>query len=170
MDRFRIGGGTLEWIFTGERAFRQSPEAWAAIDCAATHMYDYQNHFSDPDSFDRFLAEWRQVTGDKEFLSAELCVDNSRHQVSSYRLALVMGELYHTNLTVAGASAILYCWLLCNVERPSYGWTRTLFVADPVRGFVPVPSGCQLRGLGAFSRLVREVTAPPRFRSNRVLL
>jgi hypothetical protein len=103
-------------------------------------MYDYQNHFSDPDSFDRFLAEWRQVTGDKEFLSTKPCVDNSRYQVSSYRLALVMGELYHTNLTVADASAILYCWLLCNVERPSYGWTRTLFVADPVRGFVPFPS------------------------------
>ncbi len=138
------------------RAFRRSPEAWAALDFTATNMYDYQRHFYNPDGYDALLSEWREAAGGKPFLSTELSVNNDSFQTNSYRLAFQMGQLYHKNLTIADASAILYCWILLNVEQPSYGWTRTLFVPDPAHGFLPKPSSHQLRVFGAYSRRVRE--------------
>jgi O-glycosyl hydrolase len=148
-DDGRLAGG-IECA----RAFRQSETVWKAIDYAATHLYDYQKFFYDPDGFDPLLAKWREAVGDKPFLSTELSVNSSEFQAHSYRLALGMGQLYHKNLTLANASAILYCWLLLNVEQPSYGWTRTLFVPDAARGFVPAPSSYQARVFGAFSRRI----------------
>jgi O-glycosyl hydrolase len=146
------------WIADGiecTRAFRQSEPVWKAIDYAATHMYDYQKFLYDPDGFDPLLARWRDAVGDKPFLSTELSVNFNEFQTRSYRLALGMGQLYHKNLTLANASAILYCWLLLNVEQPSYGWTRTLFVPDPAHGFMPAASSYQARVFGAYSRRIR---------------
>ena len=45
--------------------FRSSDRAWASINYAATHMYDYQGFFTDPDGFDARLAQWKKLTGDK---------------------------------------------------------------------------------------------------------
>ena len=136
--------------------FRSSDVVWVAIDYSATHMYDYQGFFTDPDGFDRRLGQWKEVTGDKPFLSTELCINNDRFQLDSYRIALAMGQLYHKNLVLTDAVAICYCWTLLNVVQPSYGWTRALFVPDRAHGFVPVPSSHQLRVFGAYSRRIRE--------------
>jgi O-glycosyl hydrolase len=150
-DSGRLAGGIER-----AKAFRQSPRAWAAIDYAATHMYDYQNRFIDPDAYDALLRQWAQLTGDKPFLSTELCVNSSRYQWPSYRLAFQMGQLYHKNFVISNASAVLYCWTLLNVVQPSYGWTRTLLVPDRAHGFMPSASSHQLRVYGAYSRRVRE--------------
>jgi O-glycosyl hydrolase len=137
------------------RAFRQSDAVWKAIDYAATHMYDYQKCLYDPDAYDAALNRWHDVVGDKPFLSTELSINSSEFQARSYRLALGMAQLFHKNLTLANASALCYCWLLLNVEQPSYGWTRSLFVPDASKGFVPVSSSYLARVLGAYSRRVR---------------
>ncbi len=137
-------------------AFRSSEPVWKAIDYAASHMYDYQKFFSNPDGYDALLAEWGRAIAGKPFLSTEISVNQAPYQVASYRLALGMGQLYHKNLTLVDASALLYCWLLLNVEQPSYGWTRSLFVPDPAHGFMPAPSSFQLRVFGAYSRRIRE--------------
>jgi O-glycosyl hydrolase len=149
-DDGRLAGG-IECA----RVFRQSEAVWKAIDYAATHLYDYQKFFYDPDGYDGMLAQWHQLTGSKPFLSTELSVNDINFQTRGYRLALAMGQLYYKNLTLADASAIFYCWLLLNVEQPSYGWTRTLFVPDPAQGFVPKASSYQARVFGAFSRRIR---------------
>jgi len=150
-DHGRLKGGL-------ERAeqFRSSPRVWKAIDYSAVHMYDYQDFFTKPDDFDQRLLKWKAITGEKPFLSTELCINDKRYQTDSYRAALSMGQLYHKNLVLADAAAICYCWLILNVEQPSYGWTRSLFVPDRQRGFVPAASSNQLRVFGAFSRRVRE--------------
>ncbi|MCX5684469.1 MAG: hypothetical protein NT049_12390 [Planctomycetota bacterium] len=148
--------GSLAGGIGRAKAFRASAEAWAAIDYAASHMYDYQGHFTNPDAFDATLLGWKAAAGEKPFLSTELCINNSAYQWPTYRLALAMGQLYHKNLTVIDAAAICYCWTLINVEQPSYGWTRTLCVTDAARGFVPAATSHQLRVFGAFSRRIRE--------------
>jgi hypothetical protein len=139
-----------------ERAmqFRSSPQVWRTIDYSAVHMYDYQDFFTDPDGFDERLIKWKATTGDKPFLSTELCINDKRYQIDSYRAALAMGQLYHKNLVLADAAAICYCWLILNVEQPSYGWTRSLFVPDRRNGFVPAASSHQLRVFGAYSRRI----------------
>jgi len=138
------------------KVFQHLPRAWATIDFSAVHMYDYQKYFTDPDGYDAALVEWHRSTEGKPFLSTELCVNDTKYQEQSYRVALAMGQLYHKNLTLAAASAICYCWLLLNVEQPSFGWTRSLFVPDPSAGFIPKASSFQLRVFGSFSRRVRE--------------
>jgi len=150
-DSGRLSGGI-------ERAgkFRTSEDVWAAIDYSATHMYDYQDFFTDPDGFDARLAQWKELTGDKPFLSTELCINNDKYQCPTYRVALTMGQLYHKNLVLTDAVAICYCWTLLNVVQPSYGWTRSLCVPDRENGFVPVASSHQLRVFGAYSRRIRE--------------
>ncbi|MEK7404435.1 MAG: hypothetical protein AAB225_04955 [Acidobacteriota bacterium] len=138
------------------RAFRASDAVWSAIDYSASHMYDYQKFLTDPDGFDALLTEWSQAAAGKPFLSTEISINQAPYQILSYRLAFGVGQLYHKNLTIANASALLYCWLLLNVEQPTYGATRSLFVPDPARGFVPAPSSYQLRVFGAYSRRIRE--------------
>ncbi|MHC4658622.1 MAG: glycoside hydrolase [Planctomycetota bacterium] len=150
-DSGRLTGGIER-----AKAFRNSKEAWAAIDYSATHMYDYQQFFTNPDAFDVRLTEWKQAAGDKPFLSTELCINNDKYQWPSYRIALTMGQLYHKNLVLADAAAICYCWTLLNVVQPSFGWTRTLMVPDRSHGFMPKSSSCQLRVFGAYSRRIRE--------------
>jgi len=148
--------GTLSGGIERAKAFRASKEAWAEIDYAATHMYDYQNFFTDPDGFDGLLRQWKELAGDKPFLSTELCINNDKYQWPTYRVALAMGQLYHKNLVLADASAVCYCWTLLNVVQPSFGWTRTLTVPDRSHGFVPVAPSHQLRVFGAFSRRIHE--------------
>jgi hypothetical protein len=99
---------------------------------------DYQNFFTNPDGFDSLLTQWKELAGDKPFLSTELCINNDKYQWPAYRVALTMGQLYHKNLVLADASAVCYCWTLLNVVQPSFGWTRTLTVPDRGHGFVPV--------------------------------
>jgi len=137
------------------RAFRQSSAAWNDIDYVATHLYDYQKCLHDPDHYDPLLAQWREAVGTKPFLSTEMCLNRPEFQDRSYRLALGMGQLYHKNLALANASALIYCWLLLNVEQPSFGWTRSLFVPDPARGFLPATPSYQARVFGAYSRRIR---------------
>ena len=134
------------------RTLRPDPATWKAIDYTATHFYDYQDFFQSPDEFDARLSEWKQAAGGKPFLSTELCINDKRYQSGSYRLALAMGELYHKNLTALDAVALMYCWLLLDVEQPTYGATRSLFVPDRAHGFQPRASSFQLRVFGAFSR------------------
>jgi hypothetical protein len=148
--------GRLKGGIGRARAFRQSKEAWDAIDYSATHMYDYQGCFDDPDRFDATLRQWKEAAAGKPFLSTELCINSGKYQMDSYRAALTMGQLYHKNLVITDASAICYCWTLLNVAQPSYGATRSLCVPDPGRGFVPVASSRQLRVFGAFSRRIRK--------------
>jgi len=62
--------------------------------------------------------------------------------------------LYQKELTEADAEMLLYCWLLLDVQQPSFGGSRSLMVPDRAKGWVPVASSFQLRVLGAFSRHV----------------
>jgi len=130
-------------------------DAWRTIDFSASHIYDYQDAFSNPDSFDAEMQEWKTTVAGKPFLSTELCINNDAYQSPSYRVAFAMGQLYHKNLVILDAAAICYCWLLIDVEQPSYGWTRSLFVPDRTHGFAPVPSSNQLRVFGSYSRHIR---------------
>ncbi len=148
--------GALRGGIKRAEVFRNSVPVWAAIDYAAAHMYDYQRSFTEPDNYDATLRQWKETIGDKPFLSTELCVNDGRYQVPSYRLALLMGQLYHKNLVLTDAAAICYCWTLLNVEQPSFGWTRTLFAPDPTNGFMPKATSHQLRVFGAYSRRISQ--------------
>jgi O-glycosyl hydrolase len=148
--------GSLSGGIKRAQKFRASEQAWAAIDYSASHMYDYQGFFTNPDGFDTRLAQWKNLTGEKPFLSTELCINNNKYQWPTYRVALTMGQLYHKNLVLTDAVAICYCWTLLNVVQPSYGWTRSLCVPDRSHGFVPVASSRQLRVFGAYSRRITE--------------
>src|SRR5574340_77037 len=148
--------GALVGGIASARAFTEKPEVWKAIDYAASNMYDYQKFFFDPDGFNATIRKFKDITGDIPFLSTELSVNSDQFQARSYRVALAMAQLYHKNLTLLDASAIMYCWTLLNVEQPSYGWTRTLMVPDAENGFMPTATSHQLRVFGAFSRRVRE--------------
>lgn len=136
--------------------FQKTPAVWDKIDYTACHFYDYQSYFQDPDAFDAMLAQWRQLRGEKPFLSTEICVNEGDYQVASYRLAMALGSLYYKNLLQLDASALCYCWMILNVTQPSFGWTRTLFIIDRANGFMPVPSSHSLRVFGAFSRRIKR--------------
>lgn len=136
--------------------FTENPNVWSAIDYGAVNMYDYQNHFRDPDRFDAIMKQWHLKVKDRPFISPELSINDNRYQVDSYRVALTMGQLYHKNLTITDAIMIGYCWTLLNVEQNSYGATRSLFVSTPEAGFMPTPSSNQLRIFGAYSRRIKE--------------
>lgn len=129
---------------------------WDVIDYAAINMYDYQDHFQNPDEFDTQMQSWRNKVKDKPFISTELCINQDLYQVDSYRVALTMGQLYHKNLTIMDAIMICYCWTILNIEQPSFGYTRSLFVTDPENGRIPRPSSNQLRVFGSYSRRVKR--------------
>jgi O-glycosyl hydrolase len=137
-------------------AIQKSAEAWKAIDWAATHVYDFQNFFEAPDGYDSRIAEWRALTAGKPFLSTELTVNSSAYQSDSYRVAFAHAQLYHKNMALMDASALIYCWTLLDVEQPSFAATRSLFAVDRANGFVPAASSYQARVFGAFSRHLRE--------------
>ncbi len=137
-------------------AYRDNPRVWDLLDYSAVNQYDFQDHFRDPDKFDPTLLKWRERTGDRPFLAIEICDNRETYQSDGYGVALMMGELYQKDLTLADAALLGYCWTLLNIEQPTFGMTRSLFVSDPQSGFLPKPSSNQLRIFGAFSRRVSE--------------
>jgi O-glycosyl hydrolase len=137
-------------------AIRKSPPAWNRVDWAATHVYDFQDYFENPDGYDARIREWMEATSGKPFLSTEFTVNRSAYQSESYRVAFAQAQLYHKNMAMMNASALIYCWTLLEIEQHSFGATRSLFLPDRTRGYIPVPSGYQLRTFGAFSRRLRE--------------
>jgi hypothetical protein len=138
------------------KAFTSSKEVWGKVDFSATNMYDYQGYFANPDGYDEMLQEFKSIIGDKPFLSTELSVNSPFYQISSYRLAFAMAQLYHKNLVIANASSIMYCWILLNNVQATYDATRSLFGIDEIHGNVPKPSGFQTRAFGAFSRRIKK--------------
>ncbi len=150
-DNGRLRGG-IETI----KAIQLAPDAWRAIDYAATHVYDFQDFFEDPDGYDSRIAEWQRLVGDKPFLSTELTVNSSAYQSRSYRVAFAQAQLYHKNMALMNAAALIYCWTLLDAEQPSFTATRSLFAVDRSAGFIPVASSYQLRTFGAYSRRLRE--------------
>jgi hypothetical protein len=150
-DNGRLQGG-IETL----KAIQLAPEAWRAIDYAATHVYDFQDFFEDPDGYDSRISEWRRLASDKPFLSTELTVNSSAYQSRSYRVAFAQAQLYHKNMALMNAAALIYCWTLLDAEQPSFTATRSLFAVDRSAGFVPVASSYQLRTFGAYSRRLRE--------------
>ncbi|MGV8096852.1 MAG: glycoside hydrolase family 30 beta sandwich domain-containing protein [Mangrovibacterium sp.] len=136
--------------------YTNNPDVWASIDYGATNMYDYQLNLENPDKFDSTLFVWNNKVNTRPFISPELCVNFSGYQTDSYRVALTMGQLYHKNLTLVNAVLIAYCWTIQNVEQPSFGASRSLFVVSPEQGFIPVASSNQLRVFGAYSRRIKE--------------
>ena len=137
-------------------ALRSDPEVWSKIDIAASHQYDYQEHFADPDSFDDQFKALRQANGDKPFLATEIALNNVRLQSASYRVAFNVGQLYHKNMTLLDSIGLAYCWLILDVEQPNFGATRSLLVPDRYHDDIPVASSYQLRVLGAYSRHLPE--------------
>ena len=150
-DNSNLRGGTEAAL-----AIRKSPEAWKLIDWAATHVYDYQRFFENPDGYDATIRDWRAASAGKPFLSTEFTVNNNIYQANSYRIALAQAQLYHKNMAMMDASALIYCWSLLEIEQDSFGGTRSLFVPDRSHGYIPVASSYQLRTFGAFSRRLRE--------------
>jgi O-glycosyl hydrolase len=133
---------------------RRFPEEWSAIDYTAAHQYDYQEFLTNPDFYDARLRAMHEASDGKPFLATEICLNDPAYQEASYRLALQVGQLYQKDLTEADAEMLLYCWLLLDVEQPSFGASRSLMVPDRAHGEVPVASSFQLRVLGAYSRHV----------------
>ena len=132
------------------------PDAWKDIDFAAAHVYDYQSFFEHPDGYDAVMKQFRSAIGTKPLLVTEFAVNRPAYQSGSYRVAFAMAQLYHKSMTILDAEMLLYCWTLLDVEEPSFGATRSLFVPDRDNGYVPKPSSFQLRAYGAFSRRIRK--------------
>jgi len=133
---------------------KKFPEEWHATDFTAAHQYDYQEFLANPDMYDARLRALHEASAGKPFLATEICLNDGAYQEPSYRIALQVGQLYQKDLTEADAEMLLYCWLLLDVEQPSFGGSRSLMVPDRAKGWVPVASSFQLRVLGAFSRHV----------------
>jgi hypothetical protein len=104
--------------------------------------------------YDTRLLTMHAVSEGKPFLATEICINDPHYQELSYRIALNVGQLYQKNLTELDAETLLYCWLLLDVEQPSFGGSRSLLVPDRTRGNLPVASSFELRVLGAYSRHV----------------
>jgi O-glycosyl hydrolase len=136
------------------KALRQDPTAWQAIDYTAAHEYDYQEFLANPDLYDGRMMAMHEASSGKVFLATEICINDPHYQEPSYRIALNVGQLYQKNLTELDATALMYCWMLLDVEQPSFGGSRSLLVPDRTRGYVPVASSFELRVLGAYSRHV----------------
>ncbi len=137
--------------------FTSKKPVWDDIDFTASNLYDYQNNFNNPDGFDKTIGKWNDVFAKnnrqvKPFLSVEMCVNNSKYQSGSYRVAFTMAELYHKNMVNMNAVSLMYCWLLINNTQPSFSESRSLFALDERHNNLPKPSSFQLRTFGSFSR------------------
>jgi O-glycosyl hydrolase len=151
----KIHMADASYLYLGvERAKAQQKDtaAWRVIDYTAAHEYDYQEFFANPDLYDARLLAMRDASDGKPFLATEICINDPHYQELSYRIALNVGQLYQKNLTELDAETLLYCWLLLDVEQPSFGGSRSLLVPDRTHGNVPVASSFELRVLGAYSR------------------
>jgi O-glycosyl hydrolase len=135
-------------------ALQKDAAGWAALDYTAAHEYDYQEFLANPDLYDARLRSMNAASAGKPFLATEICINNPHYQEPSYRIAFNVAQLYQKNLTELDATALMYCWLLLDVEEPTFGGSRSLLVPDRTRGEVPVASSFELRVLGAFSRHV----------------
>jgi O-glycosyl hydrolase len=143
------------WMAVGRvEDAKKFPEEWKTIDYTAAHQYDFQEFFANPDLYDERLRAMHEASAGKEFLATEICLNDAKLQEASYRMALQVGQLYQKDLVELDAEMLLYCWLILDVEQPSFGASRSLLVADRSRGNVPVASSFQLRVMGAFSRHV----------------
>jgi len=136
------------------RSLQEDAEAWRGIDYTAAHEYDYQEFLANPDLYDARLKAMHEASEAKAFLATEICLNDPHYQEPSYRIALNVGQLYQKNLTELDAEALMYCWLLLDVEQPSFGASRSLLVPDKTRRNMPVASSFELRVMGAFSRHV----------------
>jgi O-glycosyl hydrolase len=136
------------------KALKENAAGWRALDFTAAHEYDYQEFFANPDMYDARLLAMHEASDGKPFLATEICINDPHYQELSYRIALNVAQLYQKNLTELDAEALMYCWLLLDVEQPSFGGSRSLLVPNRMRGNVPVASSYQLRVLGAYSRHV----------------
>jgi hypothetical protein len=138
------------------KALKADPAAWRDTDFIAAHQYDYQQFLSNPDLYDTRLRELHDISDGKPFLATEICLNDPHAQEPSYRLAFQVGQLYQKDLTILNAETLLYCWLLLDVEQPTFGGSRALLVPDRTENNIPVPSSFQLRVLGAWSRHIRR--------------
>ena len=136
------------------RELSKDAEGWSKIDYTAAHEYDYQEFLANPDMFEQRLREMHEASGNKPFLATEICINDPHYQESSYRIAFNVAQLYQKNLTELDATALMYCWLLLDVEQPNFGESRSLLVPDKTNGGLPIASSFELRALGAFSRHV----------------
>lgn len=147
---------TLAMGIESANTLRASPEVWAALDYSATHVYDFQRFFQKPDEYDARIAAWRAAAAGKSYLATEFAVNSSAWQSDSYRVAFSMGQLFHKNLALMDAQALMWCWTLLDVEQPSFAATRALFEPDRSNGFMPRETGPITRVYGAFSRRIQE--------------
>ena len=133
-------------------AMRKDAAAWASIDYSATHEYDFQEFMANPDMYDARMKAMHEAAADKPFLATEICLNDPHYQEPSYRIAFAAAQLYHKNLTILDAEALLYCWTLLDVEQPSFAGSRALLAPDRTGGWIPAPTSFELRVLGAYSR------------------
>ncbi len=131
---------------------RKDAAAWRAIDYSATHEYDFQEYMANPDMYDTRMKAMHAAADGKPYLATEICFNDPHFQELSYRIAFQAAQLYHKNLTILDAEALLYCWTILDVEQPSFAGSRALIAPDRTKGWVPVPSSFELRVLGAYSR------------------
>ena len=153
----KIHMADASYMFYGVRRaddLRKDPQVWKAIDYTAAHEYDFQEFMANPDMYDERMRAMHAASAGKEFLATEICFNDPHYQEASYRIAFAGAELYHKNLTELDAVALMYCWLLLDVEEPTFGGSRSLLVPDRTKGSVPVASSFELRVLGAYSRHV----------------
>jgi O-glycosyl hydrolase len=134
----------------------KDPEAWKDFNYTAAHEYDFQEFAANPDMYDARLKAMREASKEKEFLATEICLNDAHLQERSYRVAFAAAQLYHKNLTILDAVGIMYCWLILDVEEPSFGGSRSLLVPDRTKGWTAVPSSFELRVLGAYSRHIAK--------------
>ena len=153
--KIQMADAPYMWIAIGRiKDAKKFPDEWRTVDFVAAHQYDYQEFLANPDLYDNRLRTMHALSADKPFLATEICLNDSAFQEPSYRIALQVGQLYQKDLTEADAEALLYCWLILDVEQPTFGSSRSLLVPDRSNGEIPVASSFQLRVLGAFSRHV----------------
>ncbi len=153
----RIHMADASFMFLGIRRaeeLRKDPDAWKAIDYAATHEYDFQEFIANPDLYDARMRDMHEAGAGKPFLATEICINDAHYQELSYRIAFQTAQLYHKNLTELDAVALMYCWLLLDVEQPNFAGSRSLLAPDRTRGWIPVATSFQLRVMGAYSRHV----------------
>jgi hypothetical protein len=151
----KIHMADASYMFKGiQRAddLRKDPAAWRVIDYSATHEYDFQQFMANPDMYDARMKAMHEAADGKPYLATEICVNDPHYQEHSYRIAFAVAQLYHKNLALLDAEALLYCWTLLDVEQPSFAGSRALMAPDRTKGWIPVPSSFQLRVLGAYSR------------------
>lgn len=144
---------TLSTGIHSTQTLREDPVVWKTLDFSASHVYDFQKTFDNPDGYDSTIDKWNAVVENKPFLLTELTINDQKYQtMSDYETAFAMAQLYQKALTKMDAKLLAYCWLLLDPEQPTFGVTRSLFVLDRSDSFRPKPSGDILRTFLAFSR------------------